>query len=45
MPDIQPLTYLRAISDDRELTTAERMVAVMVMRHAGATGKRSHPGV
>ena len=44
MTGAQPLTYLRAIRDDRELTTAEKMIALMIMSHAGADGRRSHPG-
>jgi hypothetical protein len=41
---IEPLTYLRAVCDDRVLTCTERMVALAIMRHAGADGYRSHPG-
>ena len=45
MTDIKPLDYLRAIRDARDLTSSERLVAVMVMSHAGPTGRKSHPGI
>lgn len=41
---VQPLDYLRAIRDDRELSSSERLVAIMIMSHAGPGGQRSHPG-
>lgn len=41
---VRALDYLRAIADDRELTSSERLIALMVMRHAGNDGRNSHPG-
>lgn len=41
---VQPLDYLRAIRDGRELSSSEKMIALMVMSHAGADGRNSHPG-
>jgi Helix-turn-helix domain len=40
----KPLDYHRAIFDDRDLTSSQRLVALAVCRHAGADGTRSHPG-
>lgn len=41
---VQPLDYLSAIRDDRELSSSEKLIALMVMSHAGADGRNSHPG-
>lgn len=38
------LTYLRALRDDRTLTTTEKLFATMMASHAGHDGDNAHPG-
>lgn len=42
--DVKPLEYLRAVRNNRELSTSEKLVALLVMSHAGPDGLEAHPG-
>ncbi|MGH3275471.1 MAG: helix-turn-helix domain-containing protein, partial [Streptosporangiaceae bacterium] len=39
------LEYIRALRDDRTLTTTEKLAAVMLASHAGHDGTNAHPGI
>ena len=41
---VRPLDYLGAVRDSRDLSTSERLVALMIMSHAGSDGRASHAG-
>jgi hypothetical protein len=38
------LEYIRALRDDRTLTSAEKLYAAMIASHAGHNGTNAHPG-
>jgi Helix-turn-helix domain len=39
------LEYIRAIRDDRTLTTSEKLAAMTMASHAGHDGMNAHPGI
>ena len=38
------LAYIRALRDDRALTTSEKLTAIFMASHAGHDGTNAHPG-